>query len=59
MIILGPGKNDIMEYLGGGQRFGMDLSYVFQEELRGMPFALDLARAGPAMPRWRSRCLTR
>lgn len=45
VIVLGPGKYDIMEYLGGGQRFGMDLSYVFQETLRGMPFALDLARS--------------
>ena len=44
VVILGPNKFDIMEYLGGGARFGLSISYVFQDELRGMPFALDLAQ---------------
>jgi len=43
-IILGSGKEAIMEYYGNGQRMGIDISYLFQEELHGMPFALDLAR---------------
>ncbi|MGH1358092.1 MAG: nucleotidyltransferase family protein [Burkholderiaceae bacterium] len=43
VVILGSNKQDIMEYLGGGARYGLSISYLFQEELRGMPFALDLA----------------
>ncbi len=43
VIILGSNKQDIMEYLGGGARYGLSISYLFQEELRGMPFALNLA----------------
>jgi glucose-1-phosphate thymidylyltransferase len=42
-IILGEGKHDIMNYYGDGRRFGAHVSYLYQEELRGMPFALDLA----------------
>jgi len=44
-IILGDGKADIMRYYGDGRRFGADIIYLYQEELRGMPNALDLARA--------------
>lgn len=43
-IILGSGKEAIMEYYGNGERFGVHLSYLFQEELSGIPYALDLAR---------------
>ncbi len=43
-IILGSGKEAIMEYFGNGRRLGVDITYLFQEELYGMPFALDLAR---------------
>ncbi len=42
-IILGEGKHDIMNYYGNGGHFGADVCYLYQEELRGMPFALDLA----------------
>jgi glucose-1-phosphate thymidylyltransferase len=42
-IILGEGKHDIMSYYGAGRRFGTNVAYLFQEHLRGMPFALDLA----------------
>ncbi len=42
-IILGEGKQDIMHYYGDGRRFGAHVSYLYQEELLGMPFALDLA----------------
>jgi len=41
-IILGEGKSQIMEYFGNGLRFGVDISYLFQEELSGMPSALNL-----------------
>lgn len=44
IIVLGRNKYDIMDYLGSGERYGLKLSYLFQEALRGMPFALDLAR---------------
>lgn len=45
IVVLGPNKYDIMDYLGSGERYGLQLSYMFQETLRGMPFALDLAQA--------------
>jgi glucose-1-phosphate thymidylyltransferase len=41
-IILGEGKHDIMSYYGAGRRFGTNVAYLYQEVLRGMPFALDL-----------------
>lgn len=44
VIVLGPGKSDIMEYLRGGEQHGLSITYAFQERPRGMPFALDLAR---------------
>lgn len=43
-IVLGEGKSDIMQYYGNGTRFGAHVSYLFQEELHGMPYAIDLAR---------------
>jgi glucose-1-phosphate thymidylyltransferase len=42
-IILGDGKADIMSYYGDGTRFGVDIAYLFQEQLDGMPGALALA----------------
>lgn len=44
IIILGEGKDKIMSYYGDGRRFGMDIAYLFQERLLGMPFALNMAR---------------
>ena len=44
LIILGEGKSDIMSYYGDGKRFGTNIIYLYQEELRGMPSAIDLAR---------------
>jgi glucose-1-phosphate thymidylyltransferase len=41
-IILGYGKQDIMNYYGSGQTFGVNIAYLFQEELHGMPYAIDL-----------------
>jgi glucose-1-phosphate thymidylyltransferase len=43
-FILGEGKSPIMDYYGNGHRFGVEIAYLYQEELWGMPFALDLAR---------------
>jgi len=43
LIVLGPGKHDIMSYYGDGSRHGCEIAYLFQEQLNGMPGALDLA----------------
>lgn len=45
IFILGNGKHQLMEYYGGGSRFGPECVYLFQEELSGMPGALGLARS--------------
>jgi len=45
LIILGEDKYDIMRYYGDGSRFGVEIAYLYQEQLYGMPFALDLAKA--------------
>lgn len=42
-IIVSPGKWDIPTYFGDGSRFGLHIAYLIQEELRGMPYALNLA----------------
>ena len=42
-VVLGEGKHDIMRYYGAGRRFGAHVAYLYQDILRGMPFALDLA----------------
>ncbi|MCB0482757.1 MAG: NTP transferase domain-containing protein [Flavobacteriales bacterium] len=42
-IVIGPTKWDIMRYLSNGEDFGLPIAYFYQEHLRGMPYALDLA----------------
>jgi glucose-1-phosphate thymidylyltransferase len=42
-IIVGSTKWDIVRYLGNGERVNIPIAYFFQEQLYGMPFALDLA----------------
>jgi glucose-1-phosphate thymidylyltransferase len=42
-FVLGYGKHDIMSYYGNGQAFGVDIAYLFQDELHGMPYAIDLS----------------
>jgi glucose-1-phosphate thymidylyltransferase len=42
-FVLGYGKDDIMSYYGSGQAFGVNIAYLFQDELLGMPYAIDLA----------------
>lgn len=41
-IIIGEGKSDIVKYYGSGHRFGVEIVYLYQEQLSGMPFALDM-----------------
>jgi glucose-1-phosphate thymidylyltransferase len=43
-MIVGEGKYDLLRYYGDGSRFSAHFSYLFQEQLRGMPSAIDLAR---------------
>jgi glucose-1-phosphate thymidylyltransferase len=43
MIIVGEGKQDLLHYYGDGSRFDMDITYLFQEKLNGMPTAINLA----------------
>jgi glucose-1-phosphate thymidylyltransferase len=43
VIAIGESKHDIVRYLGNGERYSLSIAYVYQQLLRGMPFALDLA----------------
>ncbi len=43
-IVLGEDKHDIMRYYGDGHRLGVDIAYLYQEKLLGMPYAINLAR---------------
>jgi len=43
LFIVGDGKSDILKYYGNGSKFGIDIAYLYQEELSGMPGALNLA----------------
>lgn len=42
-IVISKGKWDIPDYLGNGSKFGASITYLIQEKIHGMPFALDLA----------------
>lgn len=44
VFVLGEGKHQIVEYYGGGSRFGVEIIYCYQEQLTGMPGALAIAR---------------
>lgn len=44
-IIIGDSKFDIMRYLGNGSQYDLPIAYFYQEQLRGMPFALNLPYA--------------
>jgi glucose-1-phosphate thymidylyltransferase len=41
-LIVSKSKCDLMYYLGSGERYGLPIAYFFQENLSGMPIALDL-----------------
>jgi glucose-1-phosphate thymidylyltransferase len=43
-IIVGADKWDIMRYYGDGSRFKTNMGYLYQEQLTGVPGAIDLAR---------------
>ncbi len=42
LIIVSEGKGDIMKYYGDGSKFNTDIAYLYQEDLNGMPNALNL-----------------
>jgi len=44
LFILGEDKQDIMHYYSDGSRFEVNIAYLFQEKLHGMPFAINLAK---------------
>lgn len=44
LIIIGADKWDIIRYYGDGSRFNTNVAYLYQEQLTGMPGAIDLAR---------------
>ena len=44
LIIVGEGKQDVVEYYGDGSRFDCHIGYLFQERLDGMPSAINLAK---------------
>jgi len=44
VTIISESKADVVRYVGDGRRYGLDVAYVYQQQLRGMPFALNLAR---------------
>ncbi|MFL6130182.1 MAG: sugar phosphate nucleotidyltransferase [Mycobacteriales bacterium] len=43
VAVVAPWKLDVVRYLGGGEDLGISMSYVLQEEARGLPWAVDLA----------------
>lgn len=43
-VVICAETEPLMEYLGDGHAWGLEIAYLYQEELRGIPFALDLAR---------------
>lgn len=45
MLVVAPWKLDVLNYFGDGSHVGMQLGYLWQEEARGLPYALDLARS--------------
>jgi glucose-1-phosphate thymidylyltransferase len=44
VTIISESKADVVRYVGDGSRYGVAVSYVYQQQLQGMPFALNLAR---------------
>lgn len=42
-FVIGPGKYDLLNFYGNGSRFNVQIAYLFQEKLDGMPFAIDLS----------------
>ncbi len=44
VIVISETKADVVRYIGDGSRYGLAVAYVYQQQLRGMPFALNLAQ---------------
>jgi glucose-1-phosphate thymidylyltransferase len=42
-IVISETKSDVVRYVGDGSRYELPVAYLYQQQLRGMPFALDLA----------------
>jgi glucose-1-phosphate thymidylyltransferase len=42
-IVISETKSDVVRYIGDGSRYDLPVAYLYQQQLRGMPFALDLA----------------
>jgi glucose-1-phosphate thymidylyltransferase len=45
LLVVAPWKLDVLNYFGDGSHVGMEIGYLYQEEARGLPYALDLARS--------------
>jgi glucose-1-phosphate thymidylyltransferase len=45
ILVVAPWKLDVLNYFGDGRHVGLEISYLYQEEARGLPYALDLARS--------------
>ena len=43
LVVVAPWKMDIVSYVGDGHQFGVDVGYLYQQDARGLPPALDLA----------------
>ena len=44
IIVGGLGSNKVKEYYGNGENFGVNLTYIEQDEPRGIAHELDYAR---------------
>ena len=44
LVTLSPAKWDVFRYLGDGRQLDLEVAYLCQDEPRGMPHAIDLAR---------------
>lgn len=44
VVVLGPGKEAVMEYFGSGSRLGISIAYLHNGGVASLPHALDLAR---------------
>lgn len=44
LMIVNAGKSDILRFYGDGHAHGVSIGYLVQEQVTGMPAALDLAR---------------
>jgi glucose-1-phosphate thymidylyltransferase len=45
LLVVAPWKLDVLNYFGDGSHVGLQIGYLYQEEARGLPYALDLARS--------------